>query len=280
QAAGQKMRHPQCEASARAKLSVTWRRAQASLREARVLSRASFRAGWHCAGCSSAWKSTAFGTQEPLVQIQSPRPSFSARRARRSGDDVPLVAVGGGGDPLGRRDPRGRAHHDRERPCSAAPGPGCDEPARARAGTRYQAGDPRRERGLERSAAGWLTEGEAVPKPPEGARLPDASQARSLADEVHDLGQVIATLVARPQPVTGEEIERLRAEVERVATGEQDLRRLLDERAPSQSSTDPPADGSLTLTPGLLLLGGVLGWVASRLFQRRRDRHQRYRLRL
>ncbi|TMA71789.1 MAG: SH3 domain-containing protein, partial [Deltaproteobacteria bacterium] len=27
--------------------------------------------------------------------------------------------------------------------------------------------------------AGWLTEGEAVPKPPEGARLPDASQARS-----------------------------------------------------------------------------------------------------
>ena len=128
--------------------------------------------------------------------------------------------------------------------------------------------------------AGWLTEGEAVPKPPEGARLPDASQARSLANEVHDLGQVIATLVARPQPVTGEEIERLRAEVERVATGEQDLRRLLDERAPSQSSTDPPADGSLTLTPGLLLLGGVLGWVASRLFQRRRDRHQRYRLRL
>src|SRR5207249_6743410 len=82
QAAGQKMRHPQCEASARAKLSVTWRRAQASLREARVLSRASFRAGWHCTGCSSAWKSTAFGTQEPLVQIQSPRPSFSARRTR------------------------------------------------------------------------------------------------------------------------------------------------------------------------------------------------------
>ena len=127
--------------------------------------------------------------------------------------------------------------------------------------------------------AGWLTEGEAERKAPQGARLPDASQARSLANEEHDLGQVIATLVARPQPVTGEEIERLRAEVERVATGEQDLRRLLDERAP-QSSTDPPADGSLTLTPGLLLLGGVLGWVASRLFQRRRDRHQRYRLRL
>ena len=87
--------------------------------------------------------------------------------------------------------------------------------------------------------AGWLTEGEAVPKPPEGARLPDASQARSLADEVHDLGQVIATLVARPQPVTGEEIERLRAEVERVATGEQDLRRLLDERAVQHRLCDP-----------------------------------------
>ena len=128
--------------------------------------------------------------------------------------------------------------------------------------------------------AAWLTEGVAEPKAPEGARPPYTLQARSLAEEVHDLGQLIATLLARPQPVTGEEVERLRAEVERVATGEQDLRRLLEERAPSQSSTDPPADGSLALTPGLLLLGGVVGWVASRLVQRRRDRRQRYRLRL
>src|SRR5439155_11855976 len=35
-----------------------------------------------CTGCSSAWKSTAFGTQEPLVQIQSPRLSWCAAGRR------------------------------------------------------------------------------------------------------------------------------------------------------------------------------------------------------
>src|SRR5262249_10989422 len=123
--------------------------------------------------------------------------------------------------------------------------------------------------------AAWLTEGAAEGKPP------DASQARSLADEVHELGQQLGTLLARPQPVTSEDLERLRAEVERVATGEQDLRRWLEEHGPgpSQPPGDPPPEGSAAATAGLLLFGGVVGWAASRLLQRRRDRRQRYRLR-
>ena len=127
--------------------------------------------------------------------------------------------------------------------------------------------------------AGWLTESGAESKPQEGARPAEAAQARSLADEVHELGQQLGTLLARPQPVTSEEVERLRTEIERVAAGEQDLRRWLEEHGPSQAPMDPPPDGSLAVTPGLLLLGGVVGWAASRLVQRRRDRRQRYRLR-
>jgi len=127
--------------------------------------------------------------------------------------------------------------------------------------------------------AAWLTEGAAEGKAPENVRPTDASQARSLADEVHELGQQVGTLLARPQPVTSEDLERLRAEVERVATGEQDLRRWLEEHGSSQPPGDPPPDSSAAVTLGLLLVGGVVGWAASRLLQRRRDRRQRYRLR-
>jgi Bacterial SH3 domain len=125
----------------------------------------------------------------------------------------------------------------------------------------------------------WLTEGASPGKALEGIRPTDAAEARSLADEVHELGQQLGTLLARPQPVTSEDLERLRAEIERVASGEQDLRRWLEDHGTSQPPGDPPPDGSAAVTPGLLLFGGVVGWAASRLLQRRRDRRQRYRLR-
>jgi len=128
---------------------------------------------------------------------------------------------------------------------------------------------------------GWLAEAGAEGKVPEGPRSADTSQTRSLADEVHELGQQVGTLLARPQPVTSDDLERLRAEVERVATGEQELRRWLEEHGSSPPPGDPPPpDSSAGVTPGLLLVGGVVGWTASRLLQRRRDRRQRYRLRI
>jgi hypothetical protein len=101
---------------------------------------------------------------------------------------------------------------------------------------------------------------------------------RALGDEVHALRDDLAALRDRPEPAKAADLERLRAEVERLAVVQQALANRL-EREPTGSPDSPP-DGMLGLTLLLLVAGGALGWIASRLFRGRRNYRQRDRLRL
>jgi len=115
------------------------------------------------------------------------------------------------------------------------------------------------------------------------ARKSDAptTVGRSLADEVHDLRDEVAALRQRPEPATAADLQQVRQEVERLAGAERDLARRFDDRfVPSVAVADPPPDGPGALAPALLVLGGVLGFAASRVLQRRRDSRQHHRLRL
>jgi uncharacterized protein YgiM (DUF1202 family) len=120
-------------------------------------------------------------------------------------------------------------------------------------------------------------EGEA-PKPAA------AGPPRTVADEVRDLREEVSALRQRPEPATAADLERIRQELERVTTAERELARRLDDRpapaGPAGPPADPPPESTVTFAPALLAVGALVGFAASRLLQRRRDRRQRNRLRL
>ena len=125
---------------------------------------------------------------------------------------------------------------------------------------------------------------QAAPAAPaaEPARRPDAaadSGSRTLLDEIRALRADVATLRDRPESATAD-LDKLRSEVDRLTQAQRDLLRRLDERANTLSPLDPPTD-ALPGAGWLGLAGGVVvGWILSRLAQRRGDRRQRSRIRL
>lgn len=111
-------------------------------------------------------------------------------------------------------------------------------------------------------------------------KRPEPSGPRSLADEVRDLRADVSALRQRPEPATAADVERVRTELDRLTNAQRDLARRLDDRLLAGGAPgDPPPESSFGLTPLVFLVGGVLGWAASRVVQRRRDRRQRHRLR-
>jgi len=116
---------------------------------------------------------------------------------------------------------------------------------------------------------------------PEPQKPVVAEPARTIADDERELREEVSALRQRPEPATGADLERVRQDVERLAAGERELARRLDEHlAPPPPPADPPSDGTAAFAPTLLLTGAAAGFIASRLLQRRRDRRQRNRLRL
>ena len=114
-------------------------------------------------------------------------------------------------------------------------------------------------------------------RPPEG----QGSAPRSVADQVRDLRDEVAALRQRPEPATSADLERVRQELDRLATAERDLARRFDDRfVPGMAAGDPAPEGTGTFAPALLLAGAVVGFAASRVIQRRRSQFQRNRLRL
>ena len=117
---------------------------------------------------------------------------------------------------------------------------------------------------------------EAEPKPLDAARRPDAPDNPAGEREPREGASAPRE---RAEPATVADLERLRVEVARLATAQQALVRRLDELVPPGGAPADPPESALGLTPLLLLVGGGLGWLASRLVQRRRDTRQRNRLR-
>jgi hypothetical protein len=118
----------------------------------------------------------------------------------------------------------------------------------------------------------------AAPRPPE-APAEGAGRGGGVLDELRALRTDVTALRERADAQPEPDVERLRAEIERLALVQRDLVRRLDSR-PSF-----PVDGGATdaWTGGhwLAVAGGVVGgWALSRLLQRRRERRNRVRLRL
>jgi uncharacterized protein YgiM (DUF1202 family) len=111
----------------------------------------------------------------------------------------------------------------------------------------------------------------------ETIRVPAASS--TMADDVRALREDVQALRARPEAAAAADLERLRAEVDRLAQTQRELVQHIEDRTPAAGG-DPPPDSTLTFAPLLLLVGGAVGWLASRLTAGRRDRRQRNRLRL
>jgi len=97
-------------------------------------------------------------------------------------------------------------------------------------------------------------------------------------DELRALRAEITQLRERPEPATAADIERLRTEVERLVTVDRDLARRLDARPPA--APDPAGDGVGGIPWTGIAAGMLAGWGLSRLANRRRERHQRGRLRV
>ena len=129
------------------------------------------------------------------------------------------------------------------------------------------------------AAAPAAAPGAEPTRPPD--RPAESSPSRGLADEVRALRADVTALRDRPEPASAADLERVRAELERLSSASRDLTRRIDERG---MATPPPRDIGTEPLPGrsmLLLLAGILlGWAGSRLAQRRRDRRARNRLRL
>ncbi len=120
--------------------------------------------------------------------------------------------------------------------------------------------------------------------PPEGARgaaEEPSADARSLADEVHDLRAQMSALAERPAPASAADLERVRQDLDRLSAAERDLARRFEERfAGGVAPVDPAPDGTPWTTAGFLAIVVAIVLVASWLLRRQRDRRQRGRLRL
>jgi uncharacterized protein YgiM (DUF1202 family) len=124
-----------------------------------------------------------------------------------------------------------------------------------------------------------LVENDAEAKPADARRdAPAAPGSRSLTDEVRALREDVSALRARPDPATAADLDRMRAEIERLTAAQQILARRLDDRLlpADPGSPEAPLGG---LGPLIFVLGGGVGWAVSRMVQRRRDSRQRNRLR-
>ena len=103
---------------------------------------------------------------------------------------------------------------------------------------------------------------------------PRAEPERVSADEFRQLTEEVRLLRERPEPATAADLERVERSLTQAMAG-------LGER-PATASDPPLPDTSLesvlAVSPVLLLVGGVVGWVASRMTQRRRDNRNRIRV--
>jgi hypothetical protein len=116
---------------------------------------------------------------------------------------------------------------------------------------------------------------------PDDVRPGDTGRTRTIAEELRLLRDEVSALRQRPEPASASALERVREELARLAAAERDLARRLDDRfVPAAVSDGSRSDAAGSLWPAMLAVGGVAGFVASRVMQRRRERRQRGRLRL
>ena len=126
----------------------------------------------------------------------------------------------------------------------------------------------------ERIATGAALTGFAMTAGPSAGQV---GEGGPLLDELRALRSEVKALAGRPEPAGAADLERLRADVERLVAAQRAIVRRLDEQGlPAVVHQTPTAAAGTT--PLLLIVGGLLGWVAGRIFQRRGDRRSKLRL--
>lgn len=148
------------------------------------------------------------------------------------------------------------------------------------------AANVRLERGAQRDEAPAST----APAPATLATPVPAAGPTS--DELRAVRAEIETLRQRQPGASTADLERLRSEVRALAAAQRDLERRLHLDVPATVPIDVVTEGAAgesTSVPGggggvgavaavLVLAGGAIGWIGSRLALRRRERRQRVRL--
>jgi hypothetical protein len=117
------------------------------------------------------------------------------------------------------------------------------------------------------------------------AASPPSTQP-AVPDDLRSVRSDLDALRNRPEPASAAALEQLRGEVGRLTTAQQELVRRLDARgvaspaagAPVGALPTTPLDGTASAAVVFLAAGAFVGWIASRLMQRWRDRRSRIRI--
>jgi hypothetical protein len=111
--------------------------------------------------------------------------------------------------------------------------------------------------------------------PAEEVAAGPAAGARTLQDEIRELRTDLERLRTDASVARRDDIERLAGRVEALAATQQELGSLIEASSPAVAT---PADGSAVAAGTFLTIGLVLGWIAARFTQGRRDRRTRIRV--
>ncbi len=99
-------------------------------------------------------------------------------------------------------------------------------------------------------------------------------------EQLQQLTEEVRLLRQRPEPVTAADLQRVEQTLTQAIAGSCENRPA--PAAPAPPSDPPLPDTSLesvlAVSPVLLLVGGVVGWIAGRMSQRRRDHRNRIRV--
>jgi hypothetical protein len=101
---------------------------------------------------------------------------------------------------------------------------------------------------------------------------------RIAAEKLQQLADEVRLLRERPEPVTAADLQRVEQTLMQAIAGSCENR-----PPPAAPPADPPLpdtslESVLAVSPVLLLVGGVIGWIAGRVSQRRRDHRNRIRI--
>lgn len=136
----------------------------------------------------------------------------------------------------------------------------------------------------EQLVLGELAEPAAKPaekKPDKPAASAETAREtdRVAAEKLQQLTEEVRLLRERPEPVTAADLQRVEQTLTQAIAGSCENRPAPAAPPPA----DPPLpdtslESVLAVSPVLLLVGGVVGWIAGRVSQRRRDHRNRIRV--
>jgi len=117
--------------------------------------------------------------------------------------------------------------------------------------------------------------GADAPPAPAGDEAKPAGGARTLQEEIRELRTELDRLRTDAAVARREDVDRLASRIEALTQTHQELAALIEASSPAVAT---PVDGSAVAAGTFLTIGLLIGWVAARFTQGRRDRRTRIRV--